>query len=90
MERVDSPRCPGCGLELGQCPVCGSVIAARHGRGRPRTYCSPECRWKRGHQRARARSAPAGLSLDEIAAALRAMAPTADELRALAPDFAPA
>ena len=45
---------------------------------------------ERGHQRARARSAPAELSLDEIAAALRAMAPTADELRALAPDFAPA
>ena len=87
--RVDSPRCPGCSLKLGQCPVCGTVIATAPGRGRPRTYCSPECRWKRGHQRARAQAAPAELSLDEIAASLRAMAPTAAELRALAPDFAP-
>ena len=87
---MDRQNCPKCGAELAVCPVCSAVIAARPGRrGRPRTYCSAECRWKRGHQRARARSAPAGLTPEEIAATLRAMAPTAAELRAMAPNFAP-
>ncbi len=36
------------------CPVCGTAIVASAGRGRPRLYCSDRCRWKRGHQRARA------------------------------------
>ncbi len=67
------PRCPACGTELRQCAVCGSVIAARPGRGRPRTYCGDRCRWAAGHAVARQRRAAGwALTAAELAAQLAA------------------
>ena len=56
MGRVESPSCPACGTPLRQCATCGLVIAATPGRGRPKRYCSPSCRWRAGHVAARARA----------------------------------
>lgn len=58
------------GLVDSRCPVCGTLVAASAGRGRPRVYCSDRCRWKRGHQRARAVT---WLSDEELIAALRSL-----------------
>jgi hypothetical protein len=70
---VDGPRCPACGAELRQCPVCGTVITARPGRGRPRVYCTDSCRWRRGHAAARQRAAASvALTLDELVGQLAA------------------
>jgi hypothetical protein len=90
---VDGPSCPACGAALRQCPVCGSVIAAAPRRGRPKTYCSPTCRWRAGHvaarARARARAAESASigdlpTWDELAAFLATLDPAG--LRAPAPE----
>ena len=31
-----------------QCPVCGTSFPVSTGRGRPRVYCTDECRWQAG------------------------------------------
>ena len=75
---MDGPRCPACGTALSVCPVCGTVIAASPGRGRPRRYCSDRCRWKAGHQRARARAAEPGAWSDaELGAFMASLDPLA-------------
>lgn len=42
--------------KIGECPVCGAPFMRNHGRGRPRRYCSDDCR--RRAEFARRRLAP--------------------------------
>jgi hypothetical protein len=82
---VDREKCPGCGCELGVCPVCRAVFAAPAGhRGRPRKFCSDPCRWRAGHLDAAERhrgpvGVPREAQLAALAAALRPLDP--DQLR---------
>jgi hypothetical protein len=42
-------QCPSCGARF--CPACDALVPAHGGRGRPRIYCTKQCKWRAARQR---------------------------------------
>jgi hypothetical protein len=67
-----------------RCPVCGTPVTSSAARGRPKIYCSTECRWRAGHLAARERARE---QRHQRTAAWLAALPGAGQLAELAPSL---
>jgi hypothetical protein len=72
---MDDMRCPHCGGPLAFCAACGSVLPAPARTGRPRVYCSDECRYRMAHAARGRRRAGRPLTAGQLVAHLASLAP---------------